>query len=62
MDPVDGSIRSFQELSNRARKDVNLSDIKVTVGVFGFDLMYLDGKVLLATSESLPSFSYYITP
>jgi hypothetical protein len=61
MDPVDGSIRSFQELSNRARKDVKLSDIKVAVGVFGFDLMYLDGEVSFAMSESLPSFPYYCT-
>ncbi|KAH7888551.1 ATP-dependent DNA ligase [Phlebopus sp. FC_14] len=47
IDPNDGSIRSFQELSNRAKKDVELGDIKVSVCVFVFDLMYLDGEILL---------------
>ncbi|CCM01478.1 uncharacterized protein FIBRA_03532 [Fibroporia radiculosa] len=47
IDPADGSIKSFQELSNRARKDVRSEDIKITVCVFVFDLMYLDGQVLL---------------
>jgi DNA ligase 1 len=51
LDPADGSIKSFQELSNRARKDVKLSDIKVAVGVFAFDLMYLDGEVTFVASE-----------
>ncbi|KAG7452353.1 ATP-dependent DNA ligase [Guyanagaster necrorhizus] len=49
IDPSDGSLRTFQELSTRARKDVNLSDVQVPVCVFGFDLMYLDGKKLLET-------------
>lgn len=35
----------FQTLANRSRKDVNLNEVKVKVGVFAFDLMYLDGKV-----------------
>jgi len=52
IDPKDGSLRSFQELSNRARKDVEIRDIKVPVRVFAFDLMYLDGEV----SFILPSF------
>lgn len=52
MDPVEGDIKSFQELSNRARKDVKLIDVKVAVGVFAFDLMYLDGEVTYTTSES----------
>ncbi|GLB37636.1 putative DNA ligase [Lyophyllum shimeji] len=43
----DGGLKSFQELSNRARKDVQLSDIQVLVSVYAFDLMYLDGEVLL---------------
>ncbi|EMD37901.1 hypothetical protein CERSUDRAFT_65472 [Gelatoporia subvermispora B] len=47
VDPIDGSLRSFQELSNRARKDVKLDDVKVSVGVFAFDMMYLNGQVLL---------------
>jgi DNA ligase-1 len=48
VDPSDGGLKSFQELSNRARKDVEMSDIKVSVCVYVFDLMYLDGEVLLA--------------
>jgi ATP-dependent DNA ligase len=45
IDPVDGSLKTFQELSNRARKDVQIHDVKVAVGVYAFDLMYLDGEV-----------------
>lgn len=45
VDPVDGSLKTFQELSNRARKDVQLDDVKVTVCVFAFDIMYLNGEV-----------------
>ncbi|KAH7909043.1 ATP-dependent DNA ligase [Hygrophoropsis aurantiaca] len=48
IDPNDGSMRSFQELSNRARKDVKIQDVKVSVCVYAFDLMYLNGEVLLA--------------
>jgi DNA ligase-1 len=40
-----GSLMSFQELSNRARKDVKLHEIKVPVCVYAFDLMYLNGQV-----------------
>ncbi|PCH43768.1 DNA ligase/mRNA capping enzyme [Wolfiporia cocos MD-104 SS10] len=47
INPADGAIRSFQELSNRARKDVKLDEVKVSVCVFAFDIMYLDGQVLL---------------
>ncbi|KAI9572147.1 ATP-dependent DNA ligase [Boletus coccyginus] len=50
IDPNDGSLRSFQELSNRARKDVKTRDIRVPVRVFAFDLMYLDGEILLERS------------
>ncbi|CAE6414534.1 unnamed protein product [Rhizoctonia solani] len=46
-DPHTREIRRFQELSNRPRKDVNLKDIKVIVCVYAFDLMYLNGEVLL---------------
>ncbi|KAG1802758.1 ATP-dependent DNA ligase [Suillus plorans] len=48
IDPSDGGLKSFQELSNRARKGVEMSDIKVSVCVYAFDLMYIDGEVLLA--------------
>lgn len=44
IDP-DGNLKSFQELSNRARKDVQLDDVQITVCVYAFDLMYIDGEV-----------------
>ncbi|TFY69614.1 hypothetical protein EVG20_g3074 [Dentipellis fragilis] len=47
IDPNDGSLKTFQELSNRPRKDVKLHEIKVSVCVFAFDLMYLNDQVLL---------------
>ncbi|KAK7687060.1 hypothetical protein QCA50_009560 [Cerrena zonata] len=47
VDPNDGSLKTFQELSNRARKDVQLGEVKVSVCVFAFDLMYLNGEILL---------------
>jgi DNA ligase 1 len=46
INPDDDSLRSFQELSNRSRKGVELKDVQVLVAVFVFDLMYLNGKVL----------------
>lgn len=49
IDVDDGGLKSFQELSNRPRKSVQLQDIKVAVCVFGFDLMYLNGEILLET-------------
>jgi DNA ligase-1 len=45
IDPADGGLKSFQELSNRARKDVEMGDVKISVCVFAFDLMYLDNEV-----------------
>jgi hypothetical protein len=45
VDPRDGALKTFQELSNRARKDVHAASIEVAVCVFAFDLMYLDGTV-----------------
>ncbi|KAG6830454.1 hypothetical protein H0H92_000607 [Tricholoma furcatifolium] len=42
---LDGGLKSFQDLSNRARKDVQLQDVQVFVSVFVFDLMYLNGEV-----------------
>jgi DNA ligase-1 len=38
-------------LSNRAKKDVRVEDIKVVVGVFAFDLMLINDQV-----SSGPSF------
>lgn len=45
IDVADGSLKSFQELSNRARKDVRIEDVKVSVCIFAFDLMYYNGSV-----------------
>jgi hypothetical protein len=39
------TLKSFQELSNRARRGVKLDEIKVPVCVYAFDLMYLNGQV-----------------
>ncbi|KAF8682816.1 DNA ligase [Rhizoctonia solani] len=44
VDPHTGTIRTFQELSNRPRKGVSLKDVKATVCVYAFDLMYLNGE------------------
>lgn len=45
IDPATKALLTFQTLTNRARKDVNIHDVKVKVGIFAFDLMYLNGKV-----------------
>lgn len=45
LDKESGAFRTFQELSNRAKKDVKVQDIKVIVGVFAFDLMLLNDEV-----------------
>ncbi|RDX55136.1 ATP-dependent DNA ligase [Lentinus brumalis] len=47
VDPATGALKTFQELSNRARKDVKLDEVKVSVCVFAFDIMFLDGQILL---------------
>jgi len=41
----DGNLKSFQELSNRPRKSVKLHEIRLSVCVFAFDLMYSNGEV-----------------
>lgn len=40
-------MNSPQVLSTRARKGVVLSDIKIQVCLFAFDLLYLNGRPLL---------------
>ncbi|OCF32387.1 DNA ligase 1 [Kwoniella heveanensis BCC8398] len=47
VDKDTGAYRTFQDLSNRAKKDVRVEDIKVVVGVFAFDLMLLNDQTLL---------------
>ncbi|CAE6404605.1 unnamed protein product [Rhizoctonia solani] len=47
VDPHTDAIRTFQELSNRPRKGVDIKDVKVVVCIYAFDLMYLNGEVLL---------------
>lgn len=45
-----GELKTFQTLTNRARKDVDIGSIKVDVCLFAFDLMYLNGEELLDRS------------
>jgi hypothetical protein len=47
INPNTSELLTFQELSNRQLKDVKLQDVKVAVCVFSFDLLYLDGEVML---------------
>ncbi|GAA5905543.1 uncharacterized protein JCM6883_005363 [Sporobolomyces salmoneus] len=49
IDPNTGEFKTFQELSYRSKKDVELGDIKVRVGIFCFDLMLINGESLLST-------------
>lgn len=55
IDPSDGSLKSFQDLSSRARRDVRIDNIKVAVCVFAFDIMYLDGAVSALNFVDEPS-------
>lgn len=45
VDKDTGAYRTFQDLSNRAKKDVRVEDIKVVVGVYAFDLMLVNDQV-----------------
>lgn len=47
VDRQSGELKTFQTLTNRARKDVAIGSIKVDVCLFAFDLMYLNGEPLL---------------
>lgn len=47
VDQESGELKTFQSLSNRARKDVAIGSVKVAVCLFAFDLMYLNGEPLL---------------
>ncbi|KAL6813865.1 ATP-dependent DNA ligase [Trichoderma sp. SZMC 28015] len=50
VDRETGELKNFQTLTNRARKDVAIGDIKIDVCLFAFDLMYLNGQSLLGRS------------
>ena len=50
IDRESGDLKPFQQLTNRAKKDVAISAIKVDVCLFSFDLMYLNGESLLDRS------------
>jgi DNA ligase-1 len=50
VDQETGDLKTFQTLSNRARKDVAIGSVKVSVCLFSFDLMYLNGESLLDRS------------
>ena len=52
VDKDTGAYRTFQDLSNRAKKDVRVEDIKVVVGIFAFDLMLLNDQVRRSPCES----------
>lgn len=47
VDRNSGELRTFQTLTNRAKKDVDIGSIQVDVCLFAFDLMYLNGEQLL---------------
>lgn len=47
VDQNSGDLKTFQTLTNRARKDVDINTIQVEVCLFSFDLMYLNGQSLL---------------
>lgn len=40
-----GSVKTFQTLAGRGKKNVGLSEVKVQVCLYAFDLMYLNGEV-----------------
>lgn len=47
VDQETGDLLPFQTLANRAKKNVEIGNIKVNVCLFAFDLMYLNGQSLL---------------
>lgn len=45
IDPITSEFKSFQELSYRSKKEVALEEVKIRVGVYAFDLMFLNDEV-----------------
>ncbi|KAK3385703.1 ATP-dependent DNA ligase [Podospora didyma] len=50
VDQSSGELKTFQTLTNRARKDVVIGSITIDVCLFAFDLMYLNGQPLMDRS------------
>lgn len=50
VDQETGELQTFQVLTNRAKKNVDIETIKINVCLFAFDLMYLNGTPLLDRS------------
>ena len=46
----EGGLKTFQTLTNRAKKDVAIHEVQVNVCLFAFDLMFLNGEDLLSRS------------
>lgn len=59
VDKDTGAYRTFQDLSNRAKKDVRVEDIKVVVAVFAFDLMLLNDQVSPSSIQSGLSYRFH---
>ncbi|EAW09691.1 putative DNA ligase I [Aspergillus clavatus NRRL 1] len=47
VDNETGELQTFQVLTNRAKKNVDIGGIRINVCLFAFDLMYLNGEPLL---------------
>ena len=43
-------LKTFQDLSNRSKVNVDINEIKVAVGIFCFDIMYFNNEPLLSQS------------
>lgn len=50
VDPSTGELKPFQALAGRERKNVEIGNINVSVCLFAFDLMYMNGQELLSRS------------
>ncbi|AEO57552.1 hypothetical protein MYCTH_2303831 [Thermothelomyces thermophilus ATCC 42464] len=49
-DVKEKKVLPFQQLMTRKKKDVKVEDVKVTVCVFAFDLLYLNGEAVVKKS------------